>query len=111
MCSGIALTDPNLKLTNDGFLQAPYGIGIKQDNVAMKKWVDSRLNLMRQKDLFNTILKNNVPARVFPSFQKNILRPKQTFPYNTVSPDDGVSVAGTAVPDSSRSGRPRGGRS
>ncbi len=84
---GIALTDPNLKLTTDGFLQAPYGIGIKQDNVAMKKWVDSRLNLMRQKDLFNTILKNNVPARVFPSFQKNILRPKQTFPYNTVSPE------------------------
>ncbi len=84
---GIAVTDANYKLTNDGFLQAPYGIGIKQGNVAMKKWVDSRLNLMRQKDLFNTILKANVPGRVFASFQKNILRPKQTFPYNTVSPE------------------------
>jgi polar amino acid transport system substrate-binding protein len=83
---GIAITDPTLKLTNDGFLQAPYGIGIKQDNVAMKKWVDSRLNIMRQKDLFNTILKNNVPAKVFASFQKNILRPKQTFQYNTTDP-------------------------
>jgi polar amino acid transport system substrate-binding protein len=83
---GIAVTDNSLKLTDDGFLQAPYGIGIKQDNVAMKKWVDSRLNLMRKKDLFNTILKANVPARVFPSFQKNILRPKQTFQYNTVDP-------------------------
>ncbi len=83
---GIAITDPTLKLTNDGFLQAPYGIGIKQGNVAMKKWVDSRLNVMRQKDLFNTILKNNVPARVFASFQKNILRPKQTFQYNTTDP-------------------------
>jgi polar amino acid transport system substrate-binding protein len=83
---GIAVTDTTLKLTNDGFLQAPYGIGIKQGNVAMKKWVDSRLNVMRQKDLFNTILKNNVPARVFASFQKNILRPKQTFQYNTTDP-------------------------
>jgi polar amino acid transport system substrate-binding protein len=83
---GIAVNDPTLKLTDDGFLQAPYGIGIKQDNVAMKKWVDSRLNLMRQKDLFNTILKANVPNRVFASFQKNILRPKQTFQYNTVDP-------------------------
>jgi len=83
---GIAITDPTLKLTHDGFLQAPYGIGIKQDNVAMKKWVDSRLNVMRQKDLFNTILKNNVPAKVFASFQKNILRPKQTFQYNAVDP-------------------------
>jgi polar amino acid transport system substrate-binding protein len=84
---GIAVTDPNYKLTNDGFLQAPYGIGIKQGNVAMKKWVDSRLNVMRQKDLFNTVLKANVPARVFASFQKNILRPKQTFKYNEVSPE------------------------
>ena len=83
---GIAVNDPTLKLTDDGFLQAPYGIGIKQGNDAMKKWVDSRLNVMRQKDLFNTILKNNVPARVFASFQKNILRPKQTFQYNTVDP-------------------------
>ncbi len=83
---GIAVNDPTLKLTDDGFLQAPYGIGIKQDNVAMKKWVDAALNLMRQKDLFNTILKANVPNRVFASFQKNILRPKQTFQYNTVDP-------------------------
>jgi len=83
---GIAVNDPSLKLTDDGFLQAPYGIGIKQDNVAMKKWVDSRLQLMQKKDLFNTILKANVPNRVFSSFQKNILRPKQTFQYNTVDP-------------------------
>ena len=83
---GIAVNDPTLKLTDDGFVQQPYGIGIKQGNVAMKKWVDSRLNFMRQKDLFNTILKNNVPNRVFASFQKNILRPKQPFPYNAVDP-------------------------
>jgi polar amino acid transport system substrate-binding protein len=83
---GIAVNDPTLKLTDDGFLQAPYGIGIKQGNVAMKKWVDSRLQLMQKKDQFNAILKANVPNRVFASFQKNILRPKQTFEYNTTDP-------------------------
>ncbi len=72
----------------------------------MKKWVDSRLNFMRQKDLFNTILKNNVPNRVFASFQKNILRPKQTFPVQRGRPVDGVPVGATRP----RSGRP-GGRS
>jgi polar amino acid transport system substrate-binding protein len=83
---GIAVNDPTLKLTDDGFLQAPYGIGIKQGNVAMKKWVDSRLQLMQKKDQFNGILKANVPNRVFASFQKNILRPKQNFEYNTTDP-------------------------
>lgn len=83
---GFAVTDPSLKLTDDGFLQAPYGIGIKQGNVAMKKWVDSRLQLMKKKDQFNAILKANVPNRVFASFQKNILRPNNTFQYNAVDP-------------------------
>jgi polar amino acid transport system substrate-binding protein len=83
---GIAVNDPSLKLTDDGFLQAPYGIGIKQGNVAMKKWVDSRLQLMQKKDQFNGILKANVPNRVFASFQKNILRPGQSFQYNTTDP-------------------------
>ena len=83
---GVAVNDPTLKLTDDGFLQAPYGIGIKQDNVAMKKWVDSRLKLMQKKDQFNAILKANVPNKVFASFQKNILRPGQNFQYNTTDP-------------------------
>jgi polar amino acid transport system substrate-binding protein len=83
---GIATTDQSLKLTNDVFLQGPYGIGIKQGKATLKKWVDSRLNLMKQRDIFNTILKNNVPARLFVAFQNNILRPKNNFGYNTVDP-------------------------
>jgi polar amino acid transport system substrate-binding protein len=78
---GIAVTDRNLKLTSDTFLALPYGIGIKQGNAALKRWVDSRLEVMRKRDTFNTILKNNVPARVFTTFQKNILRPSNTFGY------------------------------
>lgn len=79
---GIATTDRSLKLTQDTFLALPYGIGIKQGNTALKSWVDSRLEVMRKKDMFNTILKSNVPARAFPTFQKNILRPDNTFTYS-----------------------------
>jgi polar amino acid transport system substrate-binding protein len=78
---GIATQDRTVKLTNDTFLEGPYGIGIKQGNTALKRWVDSRLEVMRKRDLFNTILRNNVPARVFPTFQRSILRPNNTFGY------------------------------
>ena len=47
---GLAAADRNSKLTNDVFLALPYGIGIRQGNTAMKRWVDSRLELMRKKD-------------------------------------------------------------
>jgi polar amino acid transport system substrate-binding protein len=83
---GIAVTDGTTKLTNDSFLPGPYGIGIKQGNTALKKWVDSRLNLMKKRDLFIGILKNNVPPRIFAAFQDNVLRPKNNFGYNKVDP-------------------------
>jgi polar amino acid transport system substrate-binding protein len=79
---GIAVTDPSYKLTSDLFLAQPYGIGIKQGNTALKAWVDSRLNLMKKRDLFFPILKNTVPPAQVAPFSKNILRPKQTFGYN-----------------------------
>jgi polar amino acid transport system substrate-binding protein len=79
---GIAVTDPSYKLTNDLFLPGPYGIGIKQGNTALKAWVDSRLNLMKKRDLFFPILKNTVPPAQVAPFSKNILRPNQTFGYN-----------------------------
>jgi len=78
---GVAAADRNAKLTGDTFLALPYGIGIKQGNVAMKRWVDSRLELMRKKDTFMTLLRDNVPARFVSSFSKNILRPNNTFGY------------------------------
>jgi len=83
---GIATTDQTVKLTSDVFLPGPYGIGIKQGNVALKKWVDARLNLMKKKDTFIKILKNNVPARLFTAFQNNVLRPKNNFGYSSVDP-------------------------
>ncbi len=78
---GIAVADPNLKLTDDLFLPLPYGIGMRQGNAAMKRWVDSRLNIMRKRDAFFPIMKASVPARNLAAFAKNILRPKQVFYY------------------------------
>ena len=81
----IAAADRNVKLTNDLFLSLPYGIGIRQGDVAMKRWVDSRLALMKKKDIFMTILRNNVPRRFVTAFSRNILRPKNTFTYAPAS--------------------------
>ena len=78
---GVAAADRSSKLTNDTFLELPYGIGIKQGNTALKRWVDSRLELMRKKDTFMNILRNNVPARFVQGFSRNILRPNNTFAY------------------------------
>jgi polar amino acid transport system substrate-binding protein len=78
---GLATADRNLKLLDDTFLALPYGIGIKQGNTAMKRWVDSRLELMRKSDRFMQILRNNIPPRLLPVFQRNILRPNNTFTY------------------------------
>jgi polar amino acid transport system substrate-binding protein len=78
---GVAAADPSAKLTDDTFLALPYGIGIKQGIVALKRWVDSRLELMRKKDTFMSILRNNVPARFVTGFSRNILRPNNTFGY------------------------------
>jgi polar amino acid transport system substrate-binding protein len=83
---GIAVSDGTVKLAPPSFLTAPYGIGIRQGRVSLKRWVDSRLNLMKQKDTFATILRNNVPARVYTAFQDNILRPRNNFGYNAVDP-------------------------
>jgi polar amino acid transport system substrate-binding protein len=78
----IDVTEPGYKLLPVLFLPGPYGIGVKQGNVAMKRWVDAALERMRQKDLFFPILKNTVPPGQVPAWSKNILRPKQTFGYN-----------------------------
>ena len=81
----IAATDPSSKMIDDVFLEQPYGIGIKQGNVELKRWVDARLNLMKQKDLFVPIIRNNIAPRFVPSFSKNVLRPNNDFQYRSAS--------------------------
>jgi polar amino acid transport system substrate-binding protein len=82
---GIAAADRNSKLTGDLFLKLPYGIGMRQGNTALRRWVNSRLELMRKSDRFMSILRNNVPARFVRAFSGNILRPRNTFGYAPAS--------------------------
>ncbi len=79
---GIAAADRSLKLTDDLFLPLPYGIGMRQGWAEMKRWVDSRLNIMAKRDAFVPILRRTVPARFLEAFSKNVLRPKQVFYYS-----------------------------
>jgi polar amino acid transport system substrate-binding protein len=81
----IAATDPTSKMIDAVFLEQPYGIGIKQGNVELKRWVDARLNLMKRKDLFAPIIRNNIAPRFVPAFLKNSLRPNQDFKYRDAS--------------------------
>jgi polar amino acid transport system substrate-binding protein len=77
----IAAQDRNTRMTNDTFLEGPYGIGIRQGNTAMKRWIDSRLGIMKQQDLFLPILRAHFADRFVTSFSGNILRPNQDFTY------------------------------
>jgi polar amino acid transport system substrate-binding protein len=90
----IAATNPSAKLTDDLFLEGPYGIGMKQGNVELKRWVDARLNLMKRKDLFLPILRNNIAPRFVPAFSRNILRPNNDLRY----PPPGAPSADTVCP-------------
>jgi polar amino acid transport system substrate-binding protein len=81
----IAATDPSLQMTNDVFLVAPYGIGIRQGFTAMKRWVDSRLAIMKRRDAFMPLLRAHFAPRFVRSFTGNILRPKQNFAYRSAS--------------------------
>jgi polar amino acid transport system substrate-binding protein len=91
---GIGAADRSAKLLGDSFLEGPYGIGIRQGNTAMKRWVDSRLEVMRKSDRFMAILRNNIPARFVNAFSRNILRPNNTFAY----PAPGTPSADTVCP-------------
>jgi polar amino acid transport system substrate-binding protein len=81
----IAAQDPNLQMTDDVFLVAPYGIGIRQGFTAMKRWVDSRLAIMKRRDQFMPILRRHFAARFVRTFSRNILRPKQSFAYRSAN--------------------------
>ena len=78
---GVATQDATLRLTTDKFLKVPWGIGIRKNEPAMKKWVNAALLYMKKRDEFIGILKRNSPARLYTSFKGNVPRPKNNFRY------------------------------
>ena len=83
---GIAANDPGLKLTTQKFLNLPWGIGIRQGDADMKRWVDAAVRLMTKNDEFAAILRKNVPRRFWKEFLTNVPRPTgKRIVYPTVS--------------------------
>src|SRR5919198_4826117 len=78
---GVATQDPDVKLTNDKFLNVPWGIGVRKGEKPMLNWVNAALRYMKKKDEFVKILRANAPARLVPSFLDNVPRPKNSFAY------------------------------
>jgi polar amino acid transport system substrate-binding protein len=78
---GVATQDPTLRLTNDKFLNIPWGIGIRKGEPKMKRWVNAALLYMKKHDEFIVILKHNSPPRLYKSFKGNVPRPNNTFRY------------------------------
>ena len=77
----IASQDRSAVILRDTFLPSPYGIGIKEGNGDLKRWVDSRLELLRRQDAFAGILSRHFPLHLYGTFLRNVLRPKNTFGY------------------------------
>jgi ABC-type amino acid transport substrate-binding protein len=78
---GVATQDTTLKLTDDKFLNVPWGIGIRKDDAATLKWVNAAVDRMRANDEFRAILTHNAPARFVPGFLDNVPRPGNSFSY------------------------------
>ena len=51
-CSASRRIDRDLKLTNDKFLNVPWGIGIRKGDTAMRRWVNAAIRVMQAKDEF-----------------------------------------------------------
>ena len=91
---GVATTDPALKLTNDKFLNVPWGIGIRKDDAAMGAWVNAAIKYMQARDEFAKILKENSPKKYWSSFLGNVPRKGQNFEY-PVGKDPTADCSGT----------------
>ena len=88
---GVATQDATLKLTNDKFLNIPWGIGIRKGDAAMNAWVNAALAYMKARDEFATNLKSNVAKRYWTSFLDNVPRkgkPNFQYPVGKDLPSD-----------------------
>lgn len=76
-----AQRDPDVRLTNQVFARAPWGIGIRKGETAMRRWINARLNLLRQRDQFVKILRNHTTPALYRIVRTNVPRPKKALRY------------------------------
>ena len=79
---GVAANDQNLRMTRHRFLNVPYGIGIRKNEPAMKRWVNAAILQMKRNDEFWRILRANSPRQFWRFFLTNVPRPrtKEAYP-------------------------------
>lgn len=79
---GVAANDSTLKMSGHRFLNVPWGIGIRKDETAMKRWVNTAIVGMANRNMFWPIMRRTVPRRFFTMFRKNVPSPtnKLRFP-------------------------------
>jgi polar amino acid transport system substrate-binding protein len=73
---GVAANDTNLKMTTHKFLAVPYGIGIRKNEPAMRRWINAAVLQMKRRDEFWAILRRNSPRQFWKFFLTNVPRPK-----------------------------------
>jgi polar amino acid transport system substrate-binding protein len=79
--SEYVLRDPDVRLTQQVFARGPWGIGIRKGETAMRRWVNSRLRILQQRDQFIKIMRNNAAPALYRTFAKNVPRPKKALRY------------------------------
>jgi polar amino acid transport system substrate-binding protein len=72
---GVAANDRELKMSGHRFLNVPWGIGIRKDETAMKRWVDTAVRGMAARNMFWPIMRRTVPRRFYPQFRNNVPSP------------------------------------
>jgi polar amino acid transport system substrate-binding protein len=73
--------DPEVRLTRELFARAPWGIGIRTGERAMRRWVNSRLELLRQRNRFARILRAHTSPSFFTTLRSNVPTPRRRLRY------------------------------
>jgi polar amino acid transport system substrate-binding protein len=85
---GVAANNRDLKMTSNRFLNVPWGVGIRKNEAAMKRWVDAAIRGMRARDMFWAILRRTIPRRFYSSFKKNAPSPTNKLRYPRDDPPE-----------------------
>jgi polar amino acid transport system substrate-binding protein len=85
---GVAANDRDLKLAANTFLKVPWGVGIRKNETAMKRWVDAAIRGMKARNMFWPILKRTIPRRFYTLFRKNAPSPTNTLKYPKTDPPE-----------------------
>jgi polar amino acid transport system substrate-binding protein len=78
---GVAANDPGTKMTAHRFLNVPWGIGIRKGERPLKRWVDTAIAGMANRNMFWPIMRRTVPRRFYATFRANVPSPTNKLRY------------------------------